>query len=145
MSPSILLVPVEPLPPTAELDTLRLLLARAFDRTVRVTEPVRAPAAARLAPDRFAIEPIRAAIAASWGCGCRDRLVGVTAARLEGEVRGLECGGVCAVTLSPGASPGPAVRAVGRSLGLGDCPDPGCVMHPCGDAVSLCCACRARC
>ena len=145
MSPSILLVPVDPLPPPPALDALAARLELAFGRVVRVTDPVRAPAAARLEPDRFAVEPIRAAIAATWGCGCRDRLVGVTAAPLDGESSAAGCGGVIVITVAPGTEIGPPVRSVGRSLGLEDCADPGCVMHPGGAAPELCRACRERC
>ncbi len=147
MSPSILLVPVAPLPARPALDALAARLADAFDRAVRVTDPVHAPAAARLEPDRLAAAPIRAAIAATWGCGCRDRLVGVTAADLAGDgpPGPAGCGGVLLLS-APGDAPLPGlVRAVGRSLGLADCPDPGCAMHPGGDAPGLCRACRGRC
>jgi hypothetical protein len=146
VSPSILLVPVEPLPTRPALDALAARLERAFDRAVRVTDPVRAPAAARLEPERFAVEPLRAAIAATWGCGCRDRLVGVTAAALDGEGSAAAgCGGVLVLTVSPGAAADVLVHAVGRGLGLEDCADPGCAMHPGGGAPGLCRACRARC
>ncbi|MEN6341370.1 MAG: hypothetical protein ABFC89_02305 [Methanospirillum sp.] len=146
MSPSILLVPVDPLPPRSELDTLAVRLERAFGRAVRVTDPVRAPAAARLAPDRFAGEPVRAAIAATWGCGCRDRLVGVTAAKVVGdEEAGRACGSVLVLSLASGQTSGAPLRAVGRYLGLGDCRDPDCAMHPGGEAEELCRACRERC
>lgn len=145
VSPSILLVPVDHLPPRPALDALAARLAHAFGRVVRVTDPVLAPAAARLGPDRFAVEPLRTAIAATWGGGCRDRLVGVTAATLEGEGRAGGCGGVLVLTVSPEGEADALVRAVGRSLGLEDCADPGCAMHPGGDAPGLCHACRARC
>jgi hypothetical protein len=144
MSPAILLVPVDPVPAPADLDALAVRLAAAFGRAVRVTDPVTAPAAARLGGGHAAAEPIRAAIAASWGCGCRDRLVGVTTAAIVGERGGAGCGGTLVLTVSPGAE-GELVRELGRSYGLGDCTDPGCAMHPGGDAVGLCRACRERC
>jgi hypothetical protein len=145
MSPAILLVPVDPPPPCALLDALAARLERAFGRPVRVTDPLRAPAAAQLAPNCLAADPVRAAIAATWGCGCRDRLVGVTAAAIEGGDAIYACGGVLVLTAAPGAEGGAAVRAVGRSLGLEDCADPGCAMHPGGDGSLLCRTCRARC
>ena len=142
--PSILLIPVEPIPPRPVLDTLAARLALAFGRELRVTDAIRAPAAARLGPDRSAAGPIRAAIAATWGCGCRDRLVGVTAAALVGDAPATECGGVLVLSSPDGAEPGALVRAIGRSLGFEDCADPGCVMHPASDARELCGSCRAE-
>ncbi len=125
------------------LDTLAARLALAFGRTVRIMDPVGAPTAAALGPDRSAAEPIRAAIAATWGCGCRDRLVGVTAAALVGEGSAAGCGGVLVLSAPGGTHPGAVVRIVGRNLGFEDCADPGCAMHPAGDAPELCRACRA--
>ena len=143
--PSILLVPVEPLPPKSLLDMLAERLERAFGQAVRIMDPVRTPVASRLGADRSAAEPVRAAIAATWGCGCRDRLVGVTAATLVGGNPATGCGGVLVLSVQPGAEAGAPVREVGRSLGLEDCNDPGCAMHPAGNAPGLCRACRERC
>ena len=114
----------------------------AFGREVRVTDPLVPPASARLAGGRCAAEPVRAAVAAAWGCGCRERIVGVTSATVEGPARDAGCGGVLVVGLADVGGLCDAVRAVGRSLGLGDCPDPGCAMHPGGDGRRLCHACR---
>lgn len=143
MSPAILLVPVDPAPPLADLDALAVRLEATFGRAVQVTGPLPAPAAARLGGGRAAAEPIRAAIAASWGGGCRDRLVGVTTAEIVGEGGGAGCGGVLVLTVFPGAGAA-LVREVGRGYGLGDCADPGCAMHPGGEAFGLCRACRER-
>jgi hypothetical protein len=143
MSPTVMLVPVDPVPPRAALDAFAARLERAFGRAVRVTDPIPAPATARLDGDRAAAGPIRAAIAAMWGCGCRDRLVGVTSAEIVGEGGGSGCGGVLVLTISPGAE-GALIREVGRSYGLGDCIDPGCAMHPGSDAPGLCQTCRER-
>lgn len=142
MSPSILLVPVEPVPSGAALAELAARLEAAFGREVRITDPLSPPAAARLGRERCMAEPVRAAVAAAWGCGCRERIVGVTAAAVEGPERGAGCGGVLVVGVGDGAGLCEAVRAIGRSLGLGDCPDPGCVMHPGSDARQRCRACR---
>ena len=134
MSPSILLVPVDPLPATPALDALATRLARVFGRPVRVTGPVRAPAAARLGPDRCAAEPVRSAVAAMWGCGCRDRLVGVTAAEVVGDGEaGAACGGVLVLVVGRGRTSGTLVPPSDGSLGLEDCADPGCAMHPGGE------------
>lgn len=146
MSPSILLVPVDPLPPQPALDAFARRLEGVFGRMVRVTDPVRAPAAARLGPDRCAPEPVRAVVAATWGCGCRDRLVGVTAAEIVGDGKaGPSCGGVLVLSMADGEAPGILVRAVGRHLGLEDCRDPHCAMHPEGEGPKLCPTCRGRC
>lgn len=147
VSPSLLLVPVEPSPDEGCLASAATRLEAAFGRVVRVTEPVTLPASARLAPYRSAPDPIRAAIAATWGCGCRDRLVGVTAASLDGAAiaPGRGCGDVLVLTLSCGADVAALVREVGRSLGLGECVEPGCAMHPGGAGAGLCRACRSRC
>ncbi|MEN6519005.1 MAG: hypothetical protein ABFC38_12645 [Methanospirillum sp.] len=136
---------MEPLPPKSLLDMLAERLERAFGQAVRIMDPVRTPVASRLGADRSAAEPVRAAIAATWGCGCRDRLVGVTAATLVGDDPAPGCGGVLVLSVTPGAEVGAFVRAVGRSFGLADCADPGCAMHPRGDAPRLCRACRERC
>jgi hypothetical protein len=147
MSPSILLVPVEPLPTPPVLDAFAARLERVFGRAVRITDPVRPPSAALLGPGLCAAGPVRGAVAAHWGCGCRDLLVGVTAAALAGDgpPGPAGCGGVLLLS-APGDAPLPGlVRAVGRSLGLADCADPGCAMHPGGDASGLCRACRGRC
>jgi hypothetical protein len=144
VSPAILLVPVEPVPPGSTLAGLAARLEEAFGREVRVTAPLSPPAASRLSRERSAAEPVRAAVAAAWGCGCRERIVGVTSAAVEGTDRGAGCGSVLVVGVADGDGLGEAVRAVGRSLGLGDCPDPGCAMHPGGDAPGLCRSCRER-
>lgn len=147
MSPSILLVPVEPLPARPTLDALAARLECAFGRAVRVTDPVSPPSAALLGPGLCAAGPVRGAVAAHWGCGCRDLLIGVTAATLSGNgsTEPAGCGGVLLLS-APQDTPLPGlVREVGRSLGLGDCTDPGCAMHPGGDASGLCRACRERC
>jgi hypothetical protein len=146
MSPSILLVPVDPLPRQSALADLAARLERVFGRAVRVTDPVRAPAAARLGPDRCAADPVRAAVAATWGCGCRDRLVGVTAAEIVGNREpGLACGEALVLSMADGRTAGALVRDVGRHLGLEDCRDPQCAMHPDGEAAELCRPCRERC
>lgn len=147
MSPSILLVPVEPLPARPSLDALAARLECAFGRAVRVTDPVSPPSAALLGPGLCAAGPVRGAVAAHWGCGCRDLLIGVTAAALAGNAPPVPAGCGRALLLSaPLDAPLPElVRAVGRSLGLEDCADPGCAMHPGGDAPGLCRACRGRC
>ena len=145
VSPSILLVPVSPLPPQDALEALVVRLERAFGRAVRVTDPVRPPEAALLGPDRCAAEPVRAAVAATWGCGCRDRLVGATAATVVGDGSATGCGGVLLLSVPSTADIGALVRKVGRSLGLEDCTDRGCAMHPRGDAPGLCRTCREQC
>lgn len=145
MSPTILLVPVDPLPPQPALDALATLLEHALGHAVRVMEPVRAPDAARLGPDQRAAEPVRSAIAAAWGCGCRDRLVGATAATVVGDGSATGCGGVLLLSVPSTADIGALVRKVGRSLGLEDCTDRGCAMHPRGDAPGLCRTCREQC
>lgn len=145
MSPAILLVPVDPLPLRADLDAVAGRLERLFNREVRVMEPVGVPAASRLGPDRCSGEGVRAALAATWGCGCRGRIVGLTAAEVVGGGDATGCGGVLVLSLPAGAGHGPVVREVGRSLGLEDCAAPGCAMNPCGESAELCHACRGRC
>lgn len=146
MSPSILLVPVDPLPPGPALAALAARLERVFGRAVRVMDPIGAPAAANRGPGRCAADPVRAAVAATWGCGCRDRLVGVTAAEVVGAGKaGGACGDVLVLSMADGPAPGTLVRAVGRHIGLEDCGDPHCAMHPGGEAADLCRACRERC
>ena len=146
MSPSILLVPMDPLPSQPALAALAARLDRVFGRAVRVTDPIRAPAAARLGPDRCAADPVRAAVAATWGCGCRDRLVGVTAAEVVDDGgTGHACGDVMVLSMADGRTAGTLVREVGRHLGLPDCRDPKCAMHPEGEAAELCPVCRERC
>lgn len=147
VSPSVLLVPVDPLPARSALDALAARLECAFGRAVRVTDPVRPPAVALLGPGLCAAGPVRNAVAATWGCGCRDLLVGVTGAAIAGDevpVPGT-CGGVLLLSAPADASPHALVRAVGRHVGLEDCRDPGCAMHPRGEAPGLCRACRERC
>ncbi len=147
VSPSILLVPVEPLPARPALDALAARLECVFGRAVRVMDPVRPPSAALLGPGLCAAGPVRNAVAATWGCGCRDLLIGVTGAAIAGDEPPAPgaCGGVLLLSAPAGASPHALVRAVGQSLGLENCADPGCAMHPRGEASGLCRACRGRC
>ena len=146
MSPSILLVPVDPVPSRPALDALAARLERVFGRAVRVMDPIGAPAAARLDSGRCAAEPVRAAVAATWGCGCRDRLVGVTSAEVAGDGEaGQACGDVLVLSMADGRTAGTLVRVVGRHLGLENCRDLHCAMHPTGEAAELCRACRERC
>ncbi len=145
MSQQILVVPVEPVPPRILIEILSRHLSSALAREVRVVDPVAPPSAARVRDDRIASGPARAALATHWGCGCRGRLVGVTGAEVvEGpnsEAPG--CGEVLIISLAAGGI-GNAVRAVGRSYGLADCPDPDCAMHAGSDAPALCARCCAR-
>lgn len=150
MSPSLLVVPVDPVPPPSVVDAFAARIGHAFGREVTVTDPVPAPSASRLEGHRCLVAgPVRSAIAARWGCGCRDRLVGVTTAEIadaEGEAPA-GCGGVVLVSLAGtgGDVLADAVRAVGRGLGLGACTAPDCAMHPRGQAPELCRACREKC
>ncbi|NLX48492.1 MAG: hypothetical protein GXY82_01190 [Methanospirillum sp.] len=147
MSPTILLVPVEPAPTREVLEDLAARLLTAFGRTVDLREPLRPPSAAVICPDLCAAAPVAGAVAATLGCGCRDLLIGVTAASIAGNgpPAPRTCGGVLLLSAPRGASPHSLVREVGLHAGLGDCPDPGCAMHPQGEGADLCRACRGRC
>ncbi|MGD9936377.1 MAG: hypothetical protein AB7S61_02745 [Methanoregulaceae archaeon] len=145
MAPRILLVPVVPQPPRPLLEVTAERLSAVFLCEVDLVEPLVPPSVARLDGGVLDPGPVRVAMGAYWGCGCRTRLVGVTGARLrDGPATGGEmCTTPLLVRLGPGET-GAVVRAVGQALGLGACEDPGCALHPRVEPRLLCPVCRSH-
>lgn len=145
VSAQILLVPVVPLPPRPLIEATADRLTAVLFREVAVVDPMVPPSSAGVVDGLIDPGPVHAALGASWGCGCRTRLVGVTAARLldDSKVERDGCTATLLVHLEEGEI-GEVVRAVGRTLGLDACHDQGCAMHPGTDARVLCPGCRSR-
>ncbi|HOT94549.1 MAG TPA: hypothetical protein PK089_05110 [Methanoregulaceae archaeon] len=145
MSPRILLVPVEPVPTPSLVEALAERIAAVLSGEVRTVEPLVPPASSRTDDDLLDLQAVCSALGATWGCGCRTRIVGVTRARLRGGsmVAGYGCGSPLLVSLGPGTI-GESVRAIAATLGLASCDQPDCAMHPGAETQRLCPGCRSR-
>lgn len=145
VAPQILLVPVLPAPPRPLIEATAERLTAVFGREVGIVDPLAPPSLASAGAGFLDPALVCAALASTWGCGCRTRLVGVTGAQLLGGMSavGDECGAVILIRLEPGEI-GEVVRVVGRTLGHGTCSDPCCALHPGSDTLRLCRDCRSR-